>query len=161
MHRLAVVVSLFLFATTAQADRPKVEPDEKNIVAKKLPGTWKFNPDLSQRLIGKGKHKIKTITFRDDAGVAGQVPAKLKEKLGRLYLSGWMVFNDKVTFPFLLIQLGGNPHVVFFEKRDGDPFGDAESFYVMLPQAREKANDLLFVGGDMPREPFMAFDRVK
>ena len=157
----AVCLIALMFSSTAAADRPAVEPDDKSVVAQRLAGTWAMNAALTERLTGKAKHKVKTVAFRPDAGVAGQVPAALHKKLGRIYLSGWMLFNDKVRFPFLLISLGGNPHVVFFEKRGDDPFGDGESFYVMLAQGRDQKKDLLFIGGDFPKEPFMAFDRVK
>jgi len=39
--------------------------------------------------------------------------------------------------------------------------GDAESFNVMLAPARDRRNDLLFIGGDFNNQPFAAFERVE
>ena len=61
--------------------------------------------------------------------------------------------------PFLLIAVHGNPHVLYFRERDGDPMGDGESFNLVLAPAREPASDLLFIGGDFNNQPFAAYDR--
>ncbi len=62
-------------------------------------------------------------------------------------------------YPFILIELFGNPHIVYFREREGDPMGDTESFNVMPASAKDKPNDLLFIGGDFSREPFAAYER--
>ena len=39
--------------------------------------------------------------------------------------------------------------------------GDAESFNVMFAVARQRQNDLLFIGGDFNNQPFAAYARMK
>ena len=39
--------------------------------------------------------------------------------------------------------------------------GDAESFNLILAPAKDKANDLLFIGGDFNNEPFVAYQRIQ
>jgi hypothetical protein len=67
--------------------------------------------------------------------------------------------RNKTVHAFILIEMKGNPHVVYFRERDGDPLGDAESFNVMLAVAKDKPSDLLFIGGDFNNQPFTAYER--
>ena len=61
--------------------------------------------------------------------------------------------------PFFLTSLYGTPRVVWFRPRNGDPFGDVESFNVMLARGTERGDDLLFRGGDFNNQPFTAYKR--
>jgi hypothetical protein len=73
-------------------------------------------------------------------------------------MAGIMTRHNK-DYPFILTQLFGSPHIVYFRERDGDPMGDSESFNVMLAPAENKTNDLLFIGGDFNNQPFKAYER--
>ncbi len=145
----------------------KVEPDKENVVASRLEGDWQPDPDLSQRLTGnENAAMIKLIiSFKSDPATAEKIPAKYEKFLAnkQVYLAGILTIKGEKTreHPFILIEHRGNPHVVFFRERNEDPFGDAESFNVMLARARERQHDLLFIGGDFNNQPFMAFSRVK
>lgn len=48
---------------------------------------------------------------------------------------------------------------MYYSGLNGDPFGNGESFNVMLAVAKDKQDDLLFVGGDFNNQPFSAFER--
>jgi len=63
--------------------------------------------------------------------------------------------------PFYLTAYKGNPYIVFFAEKDGDPMGNAESMNVMLAVARQEGNDMFFVGGDSNNQPFIAYKRDK
>jgi len=78
-------------------------------------------------------------------------------------VAGMMTVKDMKTreHVFILIEHRGNPHVVWFRERGGDPLRDTESFNVMLAVGRERQNDLLFIGGDFNNQPFSAYTRVK
>lgn len=78
----------------------------------------------------------------------------------QIYLAGFVNLDGK-DCPFVLTHTRGNPHVVFWLEREGDPFGNGESFNVMLAVAQKKQNDLLFVGGDFNNQAFSAFERIK
>lgn len=72
-----------------------------------------------------------------------------------------LFLNDiEETHPFALVELSGNPHIIFWREKDGDMFGDVESFNVMMARAEEEANDLFFWGGDFNNQPFVAFKRI-
>jgi len=155
MHILLCTAAVY--ALTAP---PAVTPDPESIVANRLVGQWAIDGPLSKRLSGKSKAKIKTLAFESDASVAGRLPARLHGKLkSPIYLAGWMTINGSHRFPFILVNWSGSPKVIFFEGTEADPFNDAESFYLMLAQAKEPKSDLLFVGGDFARESFIGFTR--
>jgi hypothetical protein len=85
--------------------------------------------------------------------VLAKIPAAIAGKLKSLpiLLAGTLRMGDS-EHVFLLTVRSGNPTVVWFRERGGDPCGDAESWNVMLVRAEAKPADLLFVGGDQ-RQP--------
>lgn len=153
--------TLALTATAApgQTAGLAVEPDEENVVARGLVGAWELDGELTGRLGGRGPA---TLAFESRPEVAATVPARYAAALegARIYMAGHLTAED-TRFPFLLVMLHGQLNVVFFEARDGEPMGDAESFIVALASAREPLDDLLLVGGDFAREPFAAYRRVR
>ena len=68
------------------------------------------------------------------------------------------LWNDEEV-PFFLTAIHGTPRVFWFRERDGDPFGDEESFNVMLASGAGREDDLLFRGGDFNNQPFTAYKR--
>lgn len=155
--------------SVASAGGAKVEPDKENVVASRLEGAWRPHVELTKRLTGRsdprGAEGISAgISFKSDPSVAENLPDKyvtaLAERHARIYMAGKMSLEGK-DLPFFLISMSGNPHVLFFLQRDGDPFGNGESFNVMLAPAKEKDNDLLFTGGDFNNEPFRAYERAR
>jgi hypothetical protein len=168
-HRLLLAaIVLGTACQTALADGAKVEPDKENVVASRLEGTWRPHAALTERLTGRkviagGESPFGQLVFKSDPSLAEQLPEKfvkaLAERKARIYMAGTMRFKEK-KLPFYLINISGNPHVLFFLERDGDRFGNGESFNVALAPAKETKNDLLFIGGDFNNEPFKAFERV-
>ncbi|MBM4073184.1 MAG: hypothetical protein FJ271_30315 [Planctomycetes bacterium] len=145
----------------------KVEPDKENVVASRLVGDWLLDAALTGRLARNAKVPAEAalVSFKSDPAVAAKLPAKYEKFLAnrRVYLAGLMTLKGQKSrqHPFILIEHRGNPHIVWFRERDGDPLGDAESFNVMLAVARERQDDLLFIGGDFNNQPFRAFTRLK
>lgn len=139
----------------------EVKREKENVVASRLIGKWKTHGSLSERLRGNAVRE-ETITFAEDKSVATKVPEAyanfLKSK--QVYLAGIMTRN-KETHPFILTEHKGNTHLFYFREKDGDPMGDGESFNLVITPAKEKGNDLLFIGGDFNNQPFSAFERVK
>ena len=164
------VFGVEMATAAARGAEIKVEPDKENVVASRLEGRWQVDPALTKRLTGRERAipaegaAEGTLSFHSNPAVAAKIPAKYGEFLAkkRVYMAGTLrISGGKVQeFPFLLIENRGNPHVVIFRERDGNPLGDAESFNVMLAVAKEKVNDLLFTGGDFNNEPFSAYTRV-
>jgi hypothetical protein len=140
----------------------EVQAEKENVVASKLEGAWQANADLWPRLAGKGAPDKAIISFKSDPKVAAKIPLRyLPFFEGKpVYMSGIMR-RDTNEHLFILSTLNGNPHVIYFRPRGGDPLGDAESFNLFIAVAAETANDLLFLGGDFNNQPFYPFERVK
>ena len=158
------VLGLFV-AALAHAGALEVKPDKENVVASRLCGKWGVEPKLSQRLTAGAPDRESPagdIEFASDSAVAGKLPGKylefLKDK--RIYMAGTMKLAGKEQ-PFILIEHSGNPHVVWFRERDGDPMGDAESFNLVVAVAKNPIDDLLFIGGDFNNQPFRALERAE
>ncbi|MCI0701877.1 MAG: hypothetical protein L0241_12415 [Planctomycetia bacterium] len=166
--RFVVILGIGLVGIPSLAVKAevKVEPDKENVAASRIEGDWQLDAALTKRLTDKEpKEKALAISFKSDPDIAKKIPAKYEKFLAgkKVYMAGVMTLQEAKPkqHPFILTEHRGNPHVVFFRERDGDPLGDAESFNVMLAVAKDKQNDLLFIGGDFNNQPFSAFVRAK
>ncbi|PQO36917.1 hypothetical protein C5Y96_07075 [Blastopirellula marina] len=153
-----------LMVHVVAADEVKIEPGKENVVASRIEGDWQVHAPLTERLTGGQGLLLKRLSFKSDPAVATKIPGKYAEYFQqqnmKVYLAGRVDLDGKKC-PFVVTNIHGNPHVIFWLERDGDPFGNGESFNVMLTVAEDRQNDLLFVGGDFNNQPFSAFERVK
>ncbi|MEO5911320.1 MAG: hypothetical protein ABIP95_10555, partial [Pelobium sp.] len=104
-----------------------------------------------------------TLEFTNDVEVLKVLSKKYyKDFLPyKIYHAGYLKINEKgkiTTYPYLLTNIDGNPHLVFFRERNGDPIGDSESFILFI--ARTKTGDRLFKGGDFNNESFVEYERI-
>jgi len=157
-RHVSLYLGCLLFPVYLSADL-KVEPDKDNVVSSRLEGGWEVNSIISTQL---GRNRGGAIEFRSNSSIVAKVPQKYEEFLQdrTIYMAGIFTMRGN-EYPFLLIQHKGNPHIVYFRNKNGDSFGDAESFNVMLAPAKETANDLLFIGGDFNNQPFTAYERSR
>ena len=154
----AVLFSSVLSAQDA-GNGLQVKPEPQCVVANGLLGTWLPDASLAQRLGSKAA--AERLEFRADAGVLAKIPAAIAGKLkDQPILLAGMLRKGEAEHVFLLTVRSGNPTVVWFRERDGDPCGDAESWNVMLVRAAAKPADLLFVGGDHDSQAFAAHARA-
>jgi hypothetical protein len=149
----------------------RVAANKENVVASRLEGRWEPDSALTLRLGGRGGlgdgpavPGSRVVAFQADSTVAARITGEMQKALQEkpIYQSGTLEMGGR-RYPYILTELHGNPHVVFFRARreGGDPFEDAESFNVMLAPSREPANDLLLIGGDFNNQPFTAYRRVR
>jgi hypothetical protein len=142
----------------------KVTPDKENVVASRLEGDWVPDEEIGARL---GTKTQETISFKADASVLDHVPSTLLSYLKdkQIYLAGTMTMGkpkddtSAQALPTVVIESKGNPTLVCFRSRGGKEIDDAESGIVMLATARDKAKDILFMGGDFNNEPMRAWRR--
>ena len=134
----------------------KTEKEDENVIGSRLIGKWKTHASLSERLRGE-TNEVPTVVFVEDKTVAAKVPDRYAEALKQkpVYLAGMMTINGEVH-PFILTEYNGNPCVFYFN-RHGDP-SHGSLFKLVIAPAKDKAKDLLFIGGDC-NEPFCAFER--
>jgi hypothetical protein len=168
------MISFFaLLSILAGAAEFKLNKDKQNVVSSRLAGSWKMNKELTIKLYGNdkvvGENAMSEVSFEVDdevfnlflkAKLADQMTEEQKAKMPAFYQAGWMRFA-KQKCPYFLTEMSGNPVIIFFLKRDGDIFGNGESFNVMLAVAKDTKNDALFIGGDFNNQPFRAYSRVQ
>ena len=160
--RTAIVsfLGLVLLLSAAQAAFT-VQPDKRNVVSNRMMGAWQVDRSATERLLGRKSSGLDSVSFRARSDVVGRVPEKYGKFLDgkRIYAAGLLTLKGK-DHPFILIVHAGNPHVVWFRERDGDPMGDAESFNVMLAAGRDASTDMLFIGQDIGISPFAVYRRA-
>lgn len=163
--RMALVLTVLTVSPIAVvAGEIKIKPNKENVVASRLLGEWQLDPQLTERLTGRRTSFRMSIAVREDAAVALKVPQKFVEFLENEHsvvsMTGYLKFTG-VEYPFLLTYLNGNPYVFYFREKNGDPYGDSESFNLIVAPAKDLKNDLLFIGGDFNNQPFTAYTRAK
>lgn len=163
MRTLHAAIALLTFLATGLSAQDKglvVRPDPEFAVAKSLLGQWQVDAASCRRLGTPASNQA--ISFRAGEGIVERIPAKIvaemQEMQLRIYLQGTMV-REGAEHPFVLTVVHGNPMVVWFRERAGDPLGDSESLLVAVARGVDAAHDLLLVGGDRPDEPMTAFAR--
>lgn len=169
-YMLSLTLAVMVFSANAGiAAELAVEPDKENVVASRLEGAWQPHQSLTKRLTGDVEPRAGELpfkgkfTFVSDPTVAEKIPDEyvkiLTERKLRIYLAGY-IKTDGEARPFIVTNFRGNPHVLVWLDRDGDPFGNGESVNVMLAVADSKKNDLLFIGGDLNNQSFSAYERA-
>lgn len=142
----------------------RIEPNSENVTAGRLLGLWESDASVAERM--GLKPSTQSIEFLAGTDFLAQVPAEFAEALGEfhLYESGTLIYrrDGKVesSHPYLLTTVQGNPHIMLFRARNGDPLGDIESANVFVAPGKERANDLLLLGGDFNNQPFHPYRRV-
>jgi hypothetical protein len=158
---LRFLLPCLLLLPPAAPDEVKIVRDKNNVLSSRIEGRWEADTGLWERMKPHSKPEA-TFAFRPDETVVERLPAWFREKAAELpvYAAGIATWDGK-DYPCVVSAHGGNPMLMFFRERDGDPMGDGESSLAMLAPARERADDVLFLGGDFNNEPFRPFRRVK
>jgi hypothetical protein len=131
------------------------------IVPTGLAGKWIVDAPLAERLGFTPDHygvtKLEVVDKRTEIERFPGLYDRCAFMAGEIKITGSR--GESTPFPFVLVQLGGNPHLVFIEGQHENGEPDFESFHVMMAPAESgEAQDLLFVGDDHP-EPLMPFRR--
>lgn len=170
----SVLGMIVLLAGLAQADVQKALDDRENVLASLLWGAWEPDAELA-KLLALEASSVRFTFERDDAAVPDEVLQRLGKRMEERGRGALVVHAvGKVTLargdreprscPFVLTTLHGNPHVVYFRERGGDPFGDTESFTLFGVRTHEDElsgpNDRLFVGGDFNNSPMRPYRRA-
>jgi len=166
----AIALPLFLAVSSLQEDDPtlSVMPDEGCVLSTHIAGTWEEDLEVTKHLGAKPDKRSLTIEL--DLSVLDRLNKGMGRELRTVLASipiraaGTVVWRKDgkviVSSPFLLADIKGNTHLVVFRDRDGKLFGDTESALLSFALGKERANDLLFQGGDSPNGPYHALRRV-
>ncbi|WP_026976847.1 hypothetical protein [Flavobacterium tegetincola] len=155
--KIVTTIMLSLISVLVYAQKDEVLTltlTKENVVASAIDGHWKPKSEESKF----------TLEFTNDVGVLKIISKKYYKDFTsyQIYHAGYMKINEKgkiTTHPYIVTNINGNPHLVFFRERDGNPIGDAESFILFI--ARTKDGDRLFTGGDFNNESFVEYERME
>ena len=162
MKAVSVLLTVII-ASSAWGKDLVLTAEQQNIVSGSLLGSWVLDKAMTKTLLGRTVDGERTLDVEAAPDILKQVPTKFRDfaqtKNLTIYLAGYLTLDGKLKAPFVLTSFHGNPYVFFWLERGGDPFGNSESFNVMLVKAKEQAHDRLYIGGDFSNEPFRAFTR--
>lgn len=135
------------------------DSERRNAIAPtRLAGAWEVDEPLSLRLGFPHKDYyefgFRGLIIADDPAQIVQFPG-IADKCA--YMAGRMTIVTKSyteTFPYVLVQQGGNPRLVFLEGTRTDGSLDLESFHLMLVAQADVSADVLLVGDEHPTMPF-------
>lgn len=132
---------------------------KENVVATHLVGTWAFDKKGAKSLT-KNTTSLMELKVEMDSSIVENIPYKFNEFLDgkTVYLAGKITLN-KESFPFILIELSGNPHLVYFKEKNGKQMENLESFNLFVAAGDTPKMDILFIGGDFNNQAFFPFKR--
>lgn len=178
---ITLLLTSYAFYANGQNKALKYTYSKQNVVSSKLIGSWKLDLHTSTLLAKNEEHdqldlrdkKQKKerdkqpiseiqIEFSLDTTIIATIPDQYNTFLENktIYGAGIMTMKDQ-KFPYILVEHFGNMQIVWFRERDGKAMGDSESFIVTIATAKDKLNDILYLGGDFNNQPFKAFKRIK
>jgi hypothetical protein len=133
----------------------------KLIMVDRLPGTWVLDADITARLDPqRGFVPPRGFDFvKDDAILPKLQAAYPRFKNETIYLSGTATMGADKHW-FILMSSSGNTELVLFTPTREGPLGEPHYLNVNMAYSRDPARDLLFVGGDVPRDSAAAYARV-
>lgn len=161
---LLATASVLVLSTLAFAlEELKVQADAENVVAARIVGTWKLDAALTRQLDPDRKAgEIASLTFFDNPGVLpGMQAASDRFKNRQIFGAGILnVDGATQTHTYVLVNHHGNMELVWFTTKENDAIGIVTTKTVHIAVARDKAKDLLFLGGESMRDASEAFDRA-
>merc|ERR1719348_1127905 len=163
---IIMLLILSIFLPVKVSTQCVLTKDPENVVATQLAGDWDINLDLTSQLWPEylGIITITGISFTDDPSIVDMLPEEdcryLMDTDRVLFLAGEITFKN-TTFngedddkkPYVLTSWRGNPRFWYWHST----YQFIGSLNLMIAKASERANDLLFIGGDHNSQPFSAW----
>lgn len=137
------------------------EVDSQNIVAKRLPGTWRVDAPLTARLNpAPGAMIPRELVFQNEP-MLRDVLVKTYPRYANfdIYMTGTATMNGE-SHMFALLNEEGNAHLVLFTPGRDDPAIGPHHVHIGIMTSRTSDNDLLYIGGDLVRESAAVYGRV-
>ena len=137
----------------------KIQSDKDNILSGRLEGVWETNRTLSRKLTGRDKIEIEAIRFDNSTQALSKFPERAEKYLKdhTIYMAGDCTFiakGKRIDAEFLVTSHKGNPFLVL------NINGNTEGLYVAIAVAKNRGDDILFLGGDHATEPYTPMERT-
>ena len=142
---LSAVAALTLSAAGSLS--PCSAPAMSRMLVDRLPGTWGLDPVLTRalepdrELIG-----MKKLAFVEDVKVLDDKRIASKFAKQELLQGGWMWLNGDGPYPYVLSTQARVAHVTWFRPAGRDQLGEAFALRLWITPARDRMDDLLFLG---------------
>jgi hypothetical protein len=158
---ITVLATVGLLVGSAFALQFSDASSKENLLLSRLEGQWLVNMDITQRLdSGRPTLPPKTVEFVKSDKVLDQLRAlSPRFKSASVVMGGTMKINE-TAHPFVIESEQGNSHLVILNPERGDPIGQIVTAFICMAPSRDMTKDLLFLGGDTPRESAAAYDRT-
>jgi len=160
MKILGAISAVAVLASVALAFQSSASPADDNLIAARLPGRWVLDATITDRLEApRGFQPPRGFEFtKDDMVLKKLLPVYPRFASETIYLAGTAhVGADKHLF--VLTNDKGNNHLVLFTVTSDGPVGQPHYYNISMACARDTMKDLLFIGGDVPRESAAAYSR--
>ena len=137
-------------------------PVQDNIIAKRLPGQWVIDARITDQLDPqRGMLAPRMWEFTSDETILRKlVAAYPRFGTDTIYLSGTALMGSELHWFVITSDFGNNHLVLFTPTRDGT-VGEPHYLAINMVASRKAMLDLLFIGGDYPRESAVAYDRMR
>ena len=127
----------------------RVVPNDENVVAKRVQGTWNINVEWTRKLDRDRNPILKTLKFTTDVAVLSKLQSisdRYRDK--DIFNAGWLTIDNSDKFPYLITCANGNPQVIWFTPLPGNWLGTANVRTIWIAIGRDMSNDILLWGGD-------------
>lgn len=160
LSTITILGAVGLLAGTVYAFQFVEAGSKESLLLSRLEGQWVINPDISTRLEpGRPSLPPKTVEFVKSDKVLDQLrAASSRFRSDAIVMAGTLKLNAE-EHPFVIESERGNSHLVILTPQRGDAIGTYISVFICMVPARDTTKDLLFLGGDNPRESSAAYDR--
>jgi hypothetical protein len=136
-------------------------PPSANLVAQRIEGRWILDADITTRLDPqRGFQPPRAFEFAQDDVVMRKLMAAYPRYQGMpIFTGGTAVYGTEKHW-FVLTGDYGNTTLVLFTPVRDDPMGDPHYLDVNMALSRDPSRDLMFIGGDFPRDSAAAYKRM-
>jgi len=136
-------------------------PVKDNLVAQRLEGRWMLDADITARLDPqRGFQPPRAFEFTKDDVVMKKLVSEYPRFQSLPIHLGGTAFQGTEKHWFVLYSEDGNNNLVLFTPTREGPLGEPHYLNVNMALSRDATKDLLFVGGDVPRESAAAYGRM-
>jgi len=149
-----------LAVSAGLAPQLAVKPDAESHVPVRILGAWKLEAAISGRLDStRTAPTPKDLTFTDNPGVLAGLQAYSDRFKNNLIIGSGIVNVDGTTHTYILIAEHGGTTLEWFTGNAAgtDPLAQVTIHRVSIAIAREAANDVLFLGGDLKGSAALAY----
>jgi len=159
MLKFAILCAV-LAVSAGLAPQLAVKADNDSHVPTRIQGTWKLEAALSGRLdSSRTAATPKDLTFTDNPGVLAGLQAYSERFKNNLIIGSGIVNVDGTTHTYILIAEHGGTTLEWFTGNAAgtDPLAQVTIQRVTIAIAKEAANDVLFLGGDLKGSAALAY----